>query len=30
MPALAALAKRGDNITIGQIKSALQKLGAAE
>jgi hypothetical protein len=30
MPALAALAKRGDNITIGQIKSALQKLSAAE
>jgi hypothetical protein len=30
MPALAALAKRGDNITLGQIKSALQKLSAAE
>jgi hypothetical protein len=29
-PALAPLAKRGDKITLGQIKAALQKLTAAE
>lgn len=30
MPALKALASKGDNVTLGQLKSELQKLSAAE